>query len=40
MGDNERAASVEAPSSWVRTRCSRVNVSEVRAALIEEKLWR
>src|ERR1017187_10339929 len=40
MGDNERAASVEAPSSWVRTCWRRVRVSEVRAVLMEEKLWR
>jgi hypothetical protein len=40
MGLSERAASVEAPSSWVRTRCRRVRVSTVRAALMEEKLWR
>ena len=33
-------ASEEAPSSWVRTRCRRVRVSELRAELIEEKLWR
>src|SRR6266702_601536 len=40
MGESANAASEEAPSSWVRTRCRRVRVSEVRVELIEEKLWR
>ena len=37
MGDSERVVSVDAPSSWVRTRWRRVRVSTVRAGLMEEK---
>jgi hypothetical protein len=40
MGLSAREASVEAPSSWVRTCWRRVRVSTVRGALMEEKDWR
>ena len=37
MGESAKVASVEAPSSWVRTCWRRVRVSTVRAVLMEEK---
>ena len=40
MGERANDASVEAPTSCVRTYCSLVRLSMVRGTLMEEKLWR